>query len=163
MHDSKTVADYFIEKAEEEDSTVTPMKLLKLVYFAHGYNLALEDEALIREPVEAWEYGPVIPDLYHSVKGYGDNPVREKLSETNVFGIQKETVSDNRTQEILDAVWDAYSKYDAVVLSDMTHMPGTPWYDLYQEYGGDLPRHKDISDQRIKEHFEEKLDGDAPQ
>lgn len=161
MYSSKTIADYFIEKAEEEGLAVTPMKLLKLVYFAHGYNLALEDESLIREPVQAWEYGPVIKELYHSVKGYGEKPVREKLGESNMLGFQEETVSDEKTQEILDAVWDAYSKYDATVLSDMTHMPGTPWNEVYEEYDGDIPRNKDIDNDLIKEHFKEKIDGDG--
>lgn len=149
-YDANTVANYFIEKADESQR-LTPMKLLKLVYFAHGWHLAIYDQPLIRDPVEAWEYGPVIPSLYHALKRYGSRRILEFLE----TGDEPRTVpeSDKRTRRLLDAVWSAYSRYSALRLSDITHMPGTPWYQVYERYDGRVPHGVDISPELIGDYF----------
>ena len=53
-----TIAYYFLEQGERENIPISPMKLQKLIYFAHGWCLAIRREALIMESVEAWKYGP---------------------------------------------------------------------------------------------------------
>ena len=70
-YDPIAVANFFIQKSIETGLEVTPMKLLKLVYIAHGWSLGLFGEPLIDEAVVAWTYGPVIPDLYKVLKDYG--------------------------------------------------------------------------------------------
>ena len=42
------------------DVETTPMHVLKLVYLCHGWVLGLTDQALIDEPVEAWQYVPPV-------------------------------------------------------------------------------------------------------
>jgi uncharacterized phage-associated protein len=54
------IANEFIKVAKRNGVLLTPMKLQKLVYFAHGWYLALLGKPLINEPVEAWKFGPVI-------------------------------------------------------------------------------------------------------
>jgi uncharacterized phage-associated protein len=152
MYSAKEVANYFIDRANREGIELTPLKLIKLVYFAHGWNLALAGDPLIEDPVEVWDYGPVIPSLYHSVKKYGDGHVSERIRpQAGVDG-------DEETRNVLDAVWDVYGDTDAIVLSDITHMPGTPWHDVYTEYDGNPPQGEDIDNSRIKAHFRDKLD-----
>jgi uncharacterized phage-associated protein len=65
------VANYFIDKALEEDRELTPMKLIKLIYLAHGWRLGWTQLPLIGEAIKAWKYGPVIESLYQSFKRYG--------------------------------------------------------------------------------------------
>lgn len=64
MHNSLAIANYFIELTKNYDNLVSPMKLQKLVYFAHGWCLAHADKPLINEKVEAWQYRPVVSSLY---------------------------------------------------------------------------------------------------
>ena len=71
MADARAVASYFVELADERGAgPFTPMQLLKLTYIAHGYSLGLQSTPLIENKVEAWKFGPVIPDLYHSIKEF---------------------------------------------------------------------------------------------
>ena len=52
------------------------MKLIKLVYIAHGWHLALENgKSLISEAVMAWKYGHVINSLYQKLKRYGSQDI----------------------------------------------------------------------------------------
>ena len=69
------IANYFIKKPFEDGTELTPMKLLKLVYAAHGWHLDLAGEPLIGERVEPWKYGPVVPSAYDEFKDYGDRNI----------------------------------------------------------------------------------------
>lgn len=50
----RAVANYFIEKSIESGNSVSPLQLIKLVYIAHGWTLALYKRPLINETVEVW-------------------------------------------------------------------------------------------------------------
>ena len=57
---AKAIANYFLKhrKRFKRKGPITQMKLHKLVYFAHGWHLALKGEPLIDETLQAWDYGP---------------------------------------------------------------------------------------------------------
>ena len=63
---SSIIANYFLLKDKSMKNDV--MKVLKLVYISHGFHLALTNDPLIKENVMAWQYGPVIPELYFQLK-----------------------------------------------------------------------------------------------
>ena len=62
------VANEFLHLAHRDDRPITPLKMQKLVYFAHGWHLAITGAPLISEPIQAWQYGPVISSLYQIFK-----------------------------------------------------------------------------------------------
>ena len=67
--DARTVAEAVLWI--RRDVQTTPMHIIKLVYLSHGWMLGLHDTPLLWEPVEAWQYGPVVPSVYHLYKGWG--------------------------------------------------------------------------------------------
>ena len=73
------VANWFLDRADKDGKPLDPMKLQKLIYFAHGWHLALTSKPLINEHPEAWAYGPVIPSIYHRFKKYGRDAVQNRL------------------------------------------------------------------------------------
>jgi uncharacterized phage-associated protein len=81
-HNPIAIANYFIELAK----FITPMKLQKLVYFAHGWCLALADKPLINEKIEAWQYGPVVSSLYREFKKYGNEGITSPAVEFKHLG-----------------------------------------------------------------------------
>ena len=57
---SGAIANYFLDRGEGEDILISPMKVIKLSYLAHGWYLAFTDNnTLVNEDVEAWDHGPV--------------------------------------------------------------------------------------------------------
>ena len=54
------VANFMLDKADQEGRPVTQMKLLKLVYIAYGWYLSLVNKKLFSEEIYAWKHGPVI-------------------------------------------------------------------------------------------------------
>lgn len=150
-YSSKTIANYFLDLADAEGKSITPMKLQKLVYYANGWYAGHTGKPLINETVEAWQYGPVIESLYHEFKQYGSEPIVGRASELNWETLKEEIIpppTDKQTLRFLDSIWTNYSKYTALTLSEMTHADGTPWSKTW-----DGVRGKDIPHQLIVEHF----------
>ncbi|MCY4672510.1 MAG: DUF4065 domain-containing protein [Bacteroidetes bacterium] len=125
MYSSITIANYFLRKAWNEEIDLTPMHVLKLVYIAHGWCLGEKDEPLIRDRIRAWPYGPVIPELYHYVKGYGRGPVITLI--ISAFPTVNEEVVDESVASFLDTIWEHYKGFEAFELSGLTHQKGSPW------------------------------------
>ena len=98
----------------------TPLHLVKLVYISHGWMLGFHGEPLIREEVEAWRHGPVIPSIYHRYKPFGGNhislPVKSQESHMNQAQL-----------EMVVIVEKEYRELSALRLSAMTHKKGSPW------------------------------------
>jgi uncharacterized phage-associated protein len=122
----KHVAEYMLKLAQEDRSPLTPMQVLKLVYIAHGWQLGLHGRPLVCEPIEAWQYGPVIPSLYHKYKRYGSNFIQE-------FPSESPTCFDSEEQNIIRQVWQGYGRRSGISLSSLTHEPGTPWAITVQQ------------------------------
>ena len=75
MYDVLTVADTILKIAKSKGKALTPMQLVKLTYIAHGWSLALSERDLFKNRIEAWRYGPVIPDLYQATKNFGRSEI----------------------------------------------------------------------------------------
>ena len=153
----KAIANYFIDLAKEHGDSVRPMKLQKLVYYAHGWYAGHTGKPLIDETVEAWQYGPVISSLYHEFKQFGSNPITTKA--TDLVGLQIVEVpppEDESIRKFLRNVWTSYGKYTGLTLSEMTHAEGGPW-DLTQKAKPGL-KGADIPFDLICSHFKEVLE-----
>lgn len=124
MHPSLQIANEIIRRgaSQKPPRYYTPMQLLKLVYLCHGWMLGLYSRPLIQEPVQAWKYGPVIPELYQSLKVYRDAPVPCPLPvHQNVEPL------DVYESTMVDQVMQMYGDRSGIALSQITHAPNTPW------------------------------------
>lgn len=144
MKDSAlSVANYFIDLAKQNGTEIKPLKLMKLVYIAHGFMLAIMDRSVFNprfDRVEAWKYGPVVPSVYHSFKSFKNNPITEK---TVVFENTDDLFSDAKiiTPELQDEdarsicqfVWERYGGATDNQLVTILHGANTPWARTYQE------------------------------
>lgn len=143
MHKAVDIAQHFLDLAIERRTTLTPMELIKLTYIAHGWMLGLYSTPLIRDEVEAWKYGPVIPSLYHKTKKFGSKPVTDRLSR-----FPKEL--DVYERSLVDQVFCKYGKLGGMALSALTHENGSPWEQIWDgTYADPIP------DDLIEHHYKQ--------
>lgn len=137
-----SVANYFIELAHKEGKSIRLLGLVKRVYIAHGFALALIGRGLLDprfDKVEAWRYGPVIPSVYHSFKQYKAQPIEEGSVIMEWDAIKKEPVFDTPSLTKVDEiaivkmVWQRYSAFSDGELVDLTHKKGTPWDICFED------------------------------
>src|SRR6185369_6756877 len=84
--DPRAVANRLLELARERQLIIDPMKVQKLIYYAHGWHLALTGKPLLDRSVEAWQYGPVLPDVYRAFQEFGAQPITEPARYAAVDG-----------------------------------------------------------------------------
>ena len=85
-HDARSVANELIRRAHDSGRDINPMQALKLTYYCHGWMLGLYHEPLLQQAVEAWRYGPVVPEVYHSLRRYGGEPISRPI-DLMVWGV----------------------------------------------------------------------------
>ena len=146
MYDVLNVADAILKIAKSKGKSLTPMQLVKLAYIAHGWSLGLRDKALFQNRIEAWQYGPVIPDLYHATKRFGRNSIPLDL-----VGDPNKLVINEDDNEFLKEVFEKYGNVDGITLSYLTHQSGTPWELVYHPE----MRNIEITDSLIANHYKE--------
>ena len=145
MRDALDVANYF---AQYSGYTKTNLQVLKLTYIAHGYALAILDKPLVRDRVEAWKHGPVIPAIYRSFQKWGSGVIgRTRYAPDPFTGAE---------EDLLNGVFEHYGKYCGYYLSQITHSDGdleTPWKQCYRP-----GRKEAIPDQVTKQYYKKLIE-----
>ena len=124
------------------DIDTTPMQVLKLTYFSHGWMLGLHDQTLIYEPVEAWQYGPVIPSIYHRYKAFRGDPI-------DLVPIDRSEQLTVDQQRVVNDVVEVYREASAIQLSNISHKAGSPWDMVMNRHGPSTV----IPNRLIQEHY----------
>jgi uncharacterized phage-associated protein len=97
------------------------MSLEKLTYYAQAFHLALNDEPLFGDEVQAWKWGPVVPAVYKRYQGFGANPI---FSDADVPA----AVVGKKISDFLSQIIGFFRQYTASTLSRATHWE-EPWRD----------------------------------
>lgn len=141
---AENVAKYVIYLASQafvgdnkEREGITNLKLQKVLYFAQAYYLSKVGKPLFSDNIEAWEYGPVIPSIYHKFKSKGSNPIICEEDKSSLSLEDKET---------LKKVWETFGGYSASRLVDIAHAH-TPWKEANKSQS------QIISQKSIKEYY----------
>ena len=131
-YQAKQIANSFINLSNKEGSSIDPLKLQKLMYYANGYYLAEHDGApLINEYFEAWDYGPVVPTVYYEFREFGDREIK-RLAYTYDYKLGRvvtapAVMGDPAAEDAISWVWENYKHLSGPQLSAMTHKDGGPW------------------------------------
>lgn len=145
------VARWFINRNQSVVDTMggekmTLLKLLKLLYYAEGCSLALDNGSLFSENILAWEHGPVVQEVYvHYPDAYN-----LAFGEEDMVAVR--AINENQTdREILEEVFDVFGRYSAWALRNKTHEED-PWIEA-TENGQRL--NGIISRETMKRYFKE--------
>lgn len=125
-----SVANSIIKLARARNITdLTPMKLQKLMYFAQFWYVKKFNKFLINDWFSRWEFGPVIPSIYHQLKYYGSNPVNNYiwLLSANNEAIVYMIDNNPNAWDFLNKVLDAYGNLDGVSLLAVTQHDNSAW------------------------------------
>jgi uncharacterized phage-associated protein len=112
----------------------TRTKVQKLLYYAQGYHLAMYDAPLFDEPIEAWELGPVVREVWKADR------------EGRPYG--GGNINSNELTAIRTAV-GRFGRLFAAELVALTHGEA-PWRDTWNDGRG---RNSAIEIEAIKAYF----------
>ena len=139
------VANFFLKIVDRDSgSTITPLKLQKILYYAQGYYLAKFDKPLFNEDFQAWAHGPANPAIYDKYKDYRFESIDEPEEELYDF--------DEDTSLFLAHIWDAFGIYDGKYLEELTHSE-FPWIKARKGYEPGQKCEVVIKKEDMKEFF----------
>lgn len=143
---SNTVAREILSISKSAGRPTTPLELMKMTYLAHGWSLALRDKPLTSDSLQAWQYGPVYPNLYHALKQFRASPVQNVPMSVSEQGENCRLSEEDKS--LIQSVYNAYKGLNGIQLSTLTHQPNTPWDQAWKE-----ARNARIDNEVIKAHF----------
>lgn len=84
------LANHILNRAYVTNAPITNLQLQKVCYFTLGYIIDQGDMELAKElfegsHLEAWLYGPVVPELYEKYKEYRNKPIADKGESNSMF------------------------------------------------------------------------------
>jgi uncharacterized phage-associated protein len=143
----ENIAEKIIAKSNPEfGDDVTNLKLQKLLYYMQGFHLAVFNEPLFDDEIEAWMYGPVVPTIYEKYKQFRNSAI-ELPEETETITL----TSDE--EDLFEQVYKLYSPFSAYRLMDMTHNEA-PWSSVNVGHGNI------ISKESMREYFLSRIESE---
>lgn len=121
MYKAIDVANTILKIGCEHNISISNMKLQKLLYYAQGWYLALNDDPLFIEDFKRWAFGPVCPSVYNKFKKFEANPIP-------CLSPKGELIEDEDIKKFLTKIVTSYGKYTAVQLSEISHTE-MPWIE----------------------------------
>ncbi|NLJ19327.1 type II toxin-antitoxin system antitoxin SocA domain-containing protein [Globicatella sulfidifaciens] len=134
---------------------MTNLRLNKLLYFAQVFSIMEYGKAMFHDDIEAWEFGPVVPVVYHAYKENGNRTIEPN------FECENESLSVDDIA-ILQMINIVYSKTGTSKLVDTTHLDNSPWHKAFHE-GSKIIKNDDIEEfyrpyyQEHKDRWRKKL------
>ena len=141
MYDVLEVCRHVIRYCNLHEYSVSNLKLQKLLYFIQAYFLieSPSEQPCFHEAIEAWDFGPVVPEAYREFKQFGstDIPFQDfffDYSSGDIFDGERVPFRDNiislEDKKLIDAVIEKFKYYTATDLVRITHNQ-KPWQEAH--------------------------------
>jgi uncharacterized phage-associated protein len=119
-HQATDIAKVFLMLSNpEQGDIISNLKLQKLLYYAQGLHVAMYQTPLFEEDLKAWQYGPVVEEVYREFKKFGSDAI-PKPTDFNFDFLQP------AQKELIEEVNQVFGQFSATKLMEMTHSE-SPW------------------------------------
>ena len=112
---------------EATNWTATNLEVNKILYLAQMMRLGRTSgsQPLVSEHFQAWDYGPVLPMVYHRLKAFGNGPAGD------VF-LAFPSIRDTAEADLIDEAVDSVKDKTPGQLIAITHWEGGAWAKNYR-------------------------------
>ncbi len=136
MYSALNMAKYIIDKCTKDRNPISNLQLQKILYYIQREFLQ-QGAMAFSENIEAWQFGPVVPEVYKQYCGFGALPIRMRY----VVAIQS---SD---KNIIDPIIEKKRILNPWDMVSDTHSSGKAWDLIYR---GGLGDHQIIPQELIR-------------
>ena len=160
-YDVLDVGRFIINYSNDNKIPISNLKLQKLLYFVQAWFLVKKEGVpCFNNKIEAWSFGPVVPDAYHEFKGYGGGDISRidsyfEVDYDNKWNTEKVAYDENKINEsdrkLIIEVIDKFKDKTATYLVYLTHEQD-PWKNAYKGRWS----YEEITHESIMKYFNEK-------
>lgn len=140
MNKTLDVARYVINHSFYKHNGISNLKLQKVLYFIQVYFLVKTEKPCFDGIIEAWDFGPVVPEAYKKWEEFGSTIIYPielyiEYNHDNIWLSEKirfdETIINETDRKMINDIVDKFANYTSTDLVSMTHKQ-TPWKDAYK-------------------------------
>lgn len=143
MYNANKVARYIIWYCKKQGYTISNLKLQKILYFVQASFLVNLGKPCFYENIEAWDFGPVVSEVYQEYKIFGSGDIPGYVCKNAEQDIVRTDMKH------IDDMIDECAAYSASSLVEITHNQD-PWRSTYCKGCNNI-----IQNSKIKTYFEE--------
>lgn len=133
------VARYVVNRSIEIGYPCSNLKLQKLLYFIQRAYLYIYERPCFKDDIEAWKYGPVVPEVYRNFRMFGSTgiPKIEKYLKYSRETMKFDTVLfendlfEGADIELFDYIVDVYKEVSPLKMVELTHRQYA-WIDTFK-------------------------------
>lgn len=124
-YDAMDIAKYIITKCTKDSKPISNLQLQKILYFIQRDYLKKVSYPLFTNNIEAWQFGPVVAEVYYAFCGMGSMKILgEYDTQTNICAEDKIFVNNIVEQRRLQPPWELVKE---------SHTPGGAWDTIFQK------------------------------
>lgn len=122
IYSALDVAKYVINKCTVENHPISNLQLQKILYFLQLKYLVDNGRVLFTDEIQAWQFGPVVPEVYYQYCGFGSMAITMNY-EINIDVDDSNQIDAIVEQKRCKNPWD---------LVEETHSEGKAWAIIYR-------------------------------
>lgn len=126
MYSAVELSKYIVTKCISDGQPISNLQLQKILYFVQKTYLNKGMRAFPEE-IEAWQFGPVVPESYYRFAGFGAMPISLSYNDVDI------ALSD---KEIVNPIVEAKREMNPWELVEETHKPNGAWSQIYRNGSG---------------------------
>jgi len=134
MYKAVDLSKYIVTKCLADNCPVSNLQLQKILYYIQKAFLK-QGSIAFADDIEAWQFGPVVPNVYYKFCGYGAMPITSSFD-----GACSVNALD---APMIDKIIDEKKSLDPWDLVADTHKRNGAWDQIYQDGAGNhrlIPR-----------------------
>lgn len=130
MYNALSVAHYIVDFCNNMQKGISNLKLQKLLYFVQAEFLVStpEHSPCFKDRIEAWDFGPVILDVYYQYRIFGSSIIPSNQNDPLLEYYDK---IDSRHRIMIESVVIVTANYSASQLMHIIHNQ-TPWKNAFR-------------------------------
>lgn len=129
-YDVRSIANWFIDKANKKKASISNMSLNKLVYFSYEQAILVLGRVLTEARPQAWQHGPVFREIYHASKENVAEPIFKRIQKFDPRTrklVDCENAFPLEVTELLEQVWNKFGAKSGSDLRNISHDTDGPW------------------------------------
>jgi len=124
MYEAINLSQYIVSKCVDDNCPISNLQLQKILYYIQKTFLQQKNSAAFSDEIEAWQFGPVVPNVYYHYCGYGAMPIL--LSHEN-YNIKSED------EAIINPIVEEKRKLNPWTMVEETHKENGAWAQTYEK------------------------------
>lgn len=122
------LAKYVVDKCIEDSEPISNLQLQKILYYIQRNFLKRGDPAF-DDDIEAWQFGPVVPEVYYNFCGFGAMPISFLIDNIDEDALFKDNTD---AKQLVDTIVEEKRKLKPWDMVEDTHQKGGAWDTVYK-------------------------------